>query len=163
MNYESGSVQKDICNSVENNTVEHVLRSYKIRARIFGGLKESKSKENLVILLILWTNMLEKIYFMGIKNVDWMRRFGLHKNHDISAHNFYPQEDNTCYCFPYQLSTDFFVIIDRNCIYWWDCYYFLSTNQDIYFDNIATDRLLITVLGLFIYFVIFSFCNSRKI
>ena len=33
---------KDTNNSVENNRVEFVFRSSKIRANIFGGLKASK-------------------------------------------------------------------------------------------------------------------------
>ena len=37
--------QKDTNNSAENNRVEHVFRSYKIRVRIFSGLKESKSRK----------------------------------------------------------------------------------------------------------------------
>ena len=39
-------VQTDTNNSVENNRVEQVFSSHKIRASIFGGLDESKSKEN---------------------------------------------------------------------------------------------------------------------
>ena len=36
--------QKETNNSVENNRTEHDLRSYKIRASIFCGLKETKLK-----------------------------------------------------------------------------------------------------------------------
>ena len=37
---------KDMNNSVENNRVEHVLMSYRVRASIFDDLKESISKKN---------------------------------------------------------------------------------------------------------------------
>ena len=40
---------KDSNNSVENNRIEHVLRLYKIRARIFGGShNEMKIKEKIM-------------------------------------------------------------------------------------------------------------------
>ena len=40
------SMQKNTGKVVENNRVEYVFRSYKIRACVFGSLSEVKSKKN---------------------------------------------------------------------------------------------------------------------